>query len=261
MKCHLRRTEPEGGSSRGNTPHAPQGAVLLGEAGYQNPNYLDTVLLSIARTTSHGNVTGNPRLCAGCHLYAFTAVVGSDTIRPTGHLFRPIPCYGPDGVPTDTIIDCAYTAAARSFRACAVSGCHLDEDDAANVVAVARTRMRTLSATLWIDLDGDRTIDAYPTDDGYLAHIKANTTDLNPSDAVITAADGAEFNVRLVGEDAAGFLYDNGDKSHAVHNVFIAEALLLASIEELSDLYGGQPWFPAPPVPTADATSRAASRR
>jgi hypothetical protein len=46
-----------------------------------------------------------------------------------------------------------------------------------------------------------------------------------------------------------------------VHNVFVAEALLRASVAELEDLYGGQPWFPAPPNPVDGAAPRAASSR
>ena len=67
-------------------------------------------------------------------------------------------------------------------------------------------------------------------------------------DRVVTAADGAEFNVRTVGEDATGTFIttsqSGADRSHTVHNPFLAEALLRANIEELTDLYGSQPWFP-----------------
>jgi predicted CXXCH cytochrome family protein len=243
MKCHMRRTVPASGSSRGNTPHAPQGAVLLAEAGYVNPSYLDTTLLGRA---SHGVLSLNTRLCAGCHLFAFPTTDTAGTFnQATGHLFRPIPCYGPNGLPTDSIQDCAYTPAERSFRPCA--GCHADEATAAVLVNNLRTnRLQPLSRQLWVDADSDRVIDAFPTDSGYLARIKANTPDLNPTAAPITAADGAEFNLRLFGEDVRGFLYDNGDKSHSVHNPFYAEALLRASIEELTDLYTGQPWFATP---------------
>lgn len=250
MKCHLRRVEPEPGSSRGNTPHAPQGAVLLGEAGYQNPAFLDTTLLNTSRTATHASLTANPRLCAGCHLYSFsTTDAQGNAFTVTGHLFRPIPCYDANGLPSDTVTNCAFTPAARSFKACAVSGCHITEDQAALVLSVARGRMRQLSGVMWQDLDGDLTIDAFPTDGGYLAKIKANTTDLNPSDAIVSAADGAEFNLRLVGENAVGFLYVNGDKSHSVHNPFVAEALLRASILELEFYYSTRPWWtPLPPA-------------
>ncbi len=247
MQCHIRRTVPASGSSRGNVPHAPQGAVLLGEAGYVNPAYVDTALLNASSTATHGSLSANPRLCAGCHLFSFT-VTQAPVRNATGHLFRPIPCYDANGVPTDTIQNCAFTATARSFKACATSGCHAAEGQAALVLSVSRGRLQSLSATLWTDLDGDRTIDAYPTDAGYLAKIKANTTALNPTAAPVTAADGAEFNVRLVGEDASGaFLYANGDKSHGAHNPFYAEALLRASMNELTALYLGQPWWTPPP--------------
>jgi hypothetical protein len=109
--------------------------------------------------------------------------------------------------------------------------------------------LQTLSDQIWTDVNHNEVVDAFPTDTGMLPRIKANTTDLNSSNAVITAADGAEFNVRLVGEGTNGFfLYSNGDKSHGVHNPFYAEALLRASIAEMNAQYTGQPWF-VPPSP------------
>jgi len=248
MKCHLNRTVPASGSSRGNTPHAPQGAVLLGEAGYVNGAYVDTVVLNAASVATHFQPTANPRLCAGCHLFAFpTTDTAGAFNQATGHLFRPIPCYGGDGLPTDTIQDCAFIPAERSFRACAASGCHATQDQAALVYSVTRGRIQDLTFDLWVDLDGDRTIDAYPVDSGFLAKIKANSPDLNPSAAPVTAADGAEFNVRLFGEDALGvFMYANGDKSRGAHNPFYAEALLRANIDELTALYGSQIWWTPP---------------
>lgn len=250
MKCHIRRTVPVASNARGNQPHAPQGAVLLGEAGYVNPAYVDTVLLNVASVATHFSQTSNPRLCAGCHLFKFPTTDTAGTFnQATGHLFRPIPCYGGDGVPTDTITNCAYTSTARSFKPCATSGCHSTEAQAANVFAVARGRIEALSDALWKDVDEDEVIDAFPADSGILPKVKANTTDLNSSNSLITAADGAEFNVRTVGEGSNGvFLYANGDKSHSVHNPFYAEAILRASMDELTDLYVGQPWW-TPPAP------------
>jgi hypothetical protein len=65
------------------------------------------------------------------------------------------------------------------------------------------------------------------------------------SDRVITPLDGAEFNVRAIGEDGSGaFFGSTADRSHTVHNPFLSEALLRANIEELTALYGSQPWFP-----------------
>jgi predicted CXXCH cytochrome family protein len=160
MKCHWRRTAPlimdstrapddPAGLSGSNSPHAPQGAVLLAQAGYQNLTYLDPAVLS---PSSHGQLAKNPKLCGGCHLYGFPATndVGA-SVTVTGHLFRPIPCYGPDGLPTDSIQSCAYTATERSFKACAQSGCHGDEATAAALLSLARTRIQALTAALWVN--------------------------------------------------------------------------------------------------------------
>jgi hypothetical protein len=345
MKCHYRRTEPlamdstrvesPGGS---NSPHAPQGATVIGELGYQNPSYLDPVLVEVAKTATHGNLTKNPKLCAGCHVHAFSTsdTASGTTVFATGHLFRPIPCYGPDGItPTDSIKNCAYTPAERSFKACTGAGCHASENEPAGLIAVARGRIQDLTTTLWVNsntassgidtLDGgilpavlrntwsrrgtlnnltlfangavaqgDSVINLDATSlTGKLAVgniIQISTTqytvtatvtaaanqltgvhvtppftaavadntkifvikmgDLLAGDRVITAADGAEFNVRAVGEDAlgnfvAGTSIAGGDRSHTVHNPFLAEALLRANIDELTVLYGSQPWFPS----------------
>ncbi|HEY7193777.1 MAG TPA: hypothetical protein VH439_08550, partial [Gemmatimonadales bacterium] len=351
MKCHYRRTEPlamdstrvesPGGS---NSPHAPQGATVIGELGYQNPSYLDPVLIEVAKTATHGNLTKNPRLCAGCHVHPFstTDTTSGMTVFATGHLFRPIPCYGPDGItPTDSIKNCAYTPTERSFKACTGSGCHASENEPAGLLAVARGRIQSLTTTLWVNsgtgagsssgidtLDtgilpailkntwsqkgtlnnltlfangaraqGDSVINLDATSlTGKLAQgntLQIGTTqytvvatvtaaanqlngvqvtpyftaavadntkilvmkmgDLLQGDRVITASDGAEFNVRAVGEDAsgnfvAGTSVAGGDRSHTVHNPFLAEALLRANIEELTALYGSQPWFPSVPA-------------
>jgi len=340
MQCHLRRDVPlaldstralsPGGS---NSPHAPQGSSLIGTAGYQNPSYLDAVLIEVAGAASHGNVTKNPALCAGCHVYPFRVLdtATGDSVGVTGHLFRPIPCYGPNGVPTDTIKNCEYTPAARSFKPCAASGCHLGENEPAALLSVVRGRIQSLTAELWINNPGTSSgIDTL--DSGIIPTVLKNTwsergtlnnlsllangafllgdtlinldattltgklvpgntlkigttqytvtntvtaatnrlngvtiapplvvalADNTPvtvmymapllaGDRVITPLDGAEFNVRLFGEDANGaFFSSNTDRSHTVHNPFLAEALLRANIEELTALYGSQPWFPS----------------
>jgi predicted CXXCH cytochrome family protein len=338
MKCHYRRTVPlaldststesPGGS---NSPHAPQGATVIGQLGYQNPSYLDPVLLDVARSASHGNLTKNPKLCAGCHLYAFPTTDTAGTFnQATGHLFRPIPCYGPNGLPTDSIQNCAYTPAERSFKACAASGCHASEAEPAGLLAVVRGRIQSLTATLWVNTPGTSSgIDTLDT--GIIPAVLKNTWNnrgtlnnltlfvnggraagdsiinfdattltgklavgntlqigsaqytvtatvtaaanqltgvhvtpvlaapvadnskvlvmmmapLLAGDRVITAMDGAEFNVRAVGEDGNGVPFGStSDRSHTVHNPFLAEAMLRANIDELTALYGSQPWFP-----------------
>jgi len=295
------------------------------------------VLIEVAKTASHGNLTKNPKLCAGCHVHPFstTDTASGTTIFATGHLFRPIPCYGPDGItPTDSIKNCAYTPAERSFKACLGSGCHASENEPAGLLAVARGRIQDLTTTLWVNsntassgidtLDqgilpailkgtwsqrgtlnnvtlfangaraqGDSVINLDATSltgklaqgntlqigtaqytvtatvtaaanqlngvqvtPPFAAAVADNTKivvikmgDLLAGDRVITAADGAEFNVRSVGEDATGTPFGStSDRSHTVHNPFLSEALLRANIDELTALYGSQPWFPSIPL-------------
>jgi predicted CXXCH cytochrome family protein len=158
MKCHNRRSVPNAmdstrldpqGQGGSNSPHAPQGPVLLAQAGYQNLNYLDPAVI---QPSSHGQLAKNPKLCGGCHLYPFPATNDAGaSVSVTGHLFRPIPCYGPDGLPTDSIRTCAYTPAERSFKACAVPGCHGDEATVAGLLSVTRSRIQGLTAALWVN--------------------------------------------------------------------------------------------------------------
>src|SRR5574338_761292 len=237
MRCHIRRTEPAGGSANGVRPHAPQGAVLLGTAGYRPAGFAyDTSRIF----TSHASER-NPRLCAGCHVNTYDVTdkaTGAFVLHSTGHLFRPIPCLDGDGRP-EADNSCAYTTGARTFASCPNSGCHASGDAAASALVNLRARLKTLADVLWQDVNGNQLIDA-GVDLGYLPTVKQNLPDEFKPDTVITAAEGGEFNARLVGEG----LYGNGDKSLGVHNPFLAEALLRASIQEMQSKYS----LPAPPA-------------
>ncbi len=235
MQCHLRKIEPTGGNSRGNAPHAPQGAVLIGIAGYRPANFTAPEAEIIS---THGS-SANPRLCAGCHVNKFTVTdpQGGFVFQSVGHTFGAIPCVDAQGIPTGNE-GCAYTTAARTFVGCTSSGCHATQAVASNALASLRVQIALFADILWIDTDNDETIDAAPLDGGLLAIIKRDFPGaINASDAVITPADGAEFNVKLFGEDR----YGNGDKSFGVHNPFLAKALLAANIAELRATYPGLP--------------------
>ena len=247
VKCHLRRDEPPINSSR-LAPHAPQGGVVFGTAGYiPNGFTYDTS----AVLTSHASVA-NPRLCAGCHVNAFDVVdtlTDQFTVRATGHTFRPIPCLDP--VTGQPIADnsCGYTETERSWVACTRSGCHASAAIAVQRLQGISSELTLMSDVIWTDLDGDETVDAAPTDGGYLATIRQRSPGEFAVDATITAAEGAEFNVKLVGPGR----YSNGDKSLGVHNPFLARALLSANILELEATY---PPLPAPPAPVRALISR-----
>lgn len=234
MKCHSRRYEPVANSSRG--PHAPQGAVLTGTAGWWPAGYDTTAILA-----THGNAQVNQRLCAGCHVnrYQYTDTLTNTTVFSTGHLFKPIPCLDPSGRPIDDD-SCNFDTTARTWQACSASGCHSSQQAAVNAFTANRSVVALLADQIWIDNTLTGTIGSPDAgDQGLLALIP--TTEYNTTDNFITVAEGVLFNVRLIGEDR----YANGDRSKGVHNPFLAQALLAASIQALNATYGP---FPAPPA-------------
>jgi predicted CXXCH cytochrome family protein len=234
MKCHMRRGEPEFSAS---SPHAPQGAVLLGVAGYRPPGFA----YDSARIYGSHATTANPKLCAGCHIAKFTVtdeLTGEFAFQATGHLMRPIPCLDAEGKPTPDKT-CAYNTTARTFQTCAASGCHATQEVAANAFNTVRARMKFFTDQLWLNLNGDGNIQATPTDGGLLATLKATQPgQWSTTDNMITPAEGAEFNARLCGE----YGQSNADNSKGIHNPFLCEALLIATIDYLRDFYN----LPAP---------------
>ncbi|MFN2315310.1 MAG: cytochrome c3 family protein [Gemmatimonadales bacterium] len=243
MRCHIRVTEPSGGSPRGNSPHGPQGAVLVGTAGYRPAGFAPDESQIVS---SHGSETANPRLCAGCHVNAFeiTDPSGGFVFKAVGHTFGAIPCVDAQGVPTSNS-NCAYTSTARSYAGCTTSGCHASAQVTASAIASLRQQVALLADQIWVDLNGNNAVDLPPVDGGYLPIIKRDFPgQLNPSDLVITPADGAEFNAKIFGEGR----YGNGDGSLGVHNPFLYKALLAATIAELRSTYS----LPAPPAGVAE---------
>ncbi|HYV97028.1 MAG TPA: cytochrome c3 family protein [Gemmatimonadaceae bacterium] len=229
MQCHMRRFEPEVASS---SPHAPQGAVLMGFAGYRPPGFVyDTSAIYGSHATSL-----NPRLCAGCHVNRYTVtdkLTGAFTFQSTGHLMRPIPCLDATGKPTADKT-CAYTTTARTFKACAQAGCHASEAVAQTLFTTVRARMKFLADQLWTDNGTAGTLSATPTDGGLLATLKATKpAEWSTTDNQITPAEGAEFNARLCGEYGQA----NSDNSKGVHNPFLCEALLTATITYIRSYY------------------------
>jgi predicted CXXCH cytochrome family protein len=241
MKCHIRRSVPETGAS---SPHAPQGAVLLGFAGYRPPGFkYDTARIYGSHATEK-----NPKLCAGCHVNKFTVtdkLTGAFAFQATGHLMRPIPCLDATGKPTADKT-CAYTATARSWQTCSASGCHANAAVAANAFGTVRSRMKFLADQLWLNTNSDGTLQASPTDGGLLATLKGTRpAEWSSTDNTITPAEGAEFNARLCGE----YNQSNADNSKGIHNPFLCEALLIATIDYVRSYYG---------LPAASADVRAA---
>jgi predicted CXXCH cytochrome family protein len=242
MKCHQRRSVPDVTSSRG--PHAPQGPTLLGESGWLPPNFTYD---PNAGASTHGT-QANPRLCAGCHMEAFSAQdAQGQSFYVVGHRFEAIPCVDANGRPTGAT-DCAYNAAARRWTACAGSGCHTSEAQAINFFNLVKGRLEGYRNTLWKDGDGDGTLDAFPTDSGLVPIVRANyPSDFSTTDNRTSVGEGAFFNASLLGVDG----------SSGVHNPFYIEALLQQSITALRNQYPG---LPAPPPEIQALISRGVRR-
>jgi hypothetical protein len=237
MKCHQRRAEPDQASSRG--PHSPQGPMLLGDAGYK-PAGFDPDVQAVAST--HGSER-NPRLCAGCHVNRYTVndpKTGNLAFQSVGHLFLPIPCLDAAGVPS-TDRTCAYDPPSRTWGACTNSGCHADASTAAAVFASNRDLLDQLTKQIWDDKNGNDSLEAAPTDGGYLSDFtNVPPTEYVTGDNHITAAEGAQFNVRML-RPGPRELGGGVDGSSGVHNPFLARALLSADIAELRAAYPGLP--------------------
>jgi predicted CXXCH cytochrome family protein len=236
MKCHSRRYEPVANSSRG--PHAPQGAVLTGTAGWWPAGYDTTAIQA-----THGNPAVNTRLCAGCHVNKYTVTdqeTGDFVFNSTGHLFKPIPCLDANGIPVADN-SCPYTETDRSFNGCTAAGCHGSTTAALNAFNANRGILATLADQIWVDNPAGLPAELEvpdPADQGLLALVPS--TEFSTTDSMITVAEGVLFNMRLVAEDR----YANGDRSKGAHNPFLSQALLTASIQALNATYGP---FPVPP--------------
>lgn len=207
MKCHHRRAEPDPTSSRG--PHSPQGPLLLGEAGWRPPDFLSPTTKIVA---THGT-EANPELCATCHVHRMTVTddaTGDFVFQSTGHLFQAIPCLNEQGLPTTE--ECEVDQ--RSFEACTASGCHGSGDAARSAFIVATQRIQNLADQLNALLD------------------QVPESEFEVNDDLITTAEGAKFNAGFAGFDGS-----------PVHNPFLVEALITASIKQVQQEYGVQ----APP--------------
>jgi predicted CXXCH cytochrome family protein len=235
MKCHTRRYEPSG--SRG--PHAVQGPVLTGAAGYWPPGF-DTT----AQAATHGNPAENPRLCAGCHVNNFEVedkLNPGETISARGHLFLPIPCLDPTTGEPVSDNSCEYTSTARYWGAC--TDCHGDPAAVADLLADHRSIIAVLADQIWTDTDGDQvlfeedengTFIAFdPGDTGLLTQVPNPQINFNGDDDSTSVAEGALFNMQLIAEGRD----DHGDGSKGVHNPRLSTGLLGASLTALEDAY------------------------
>jgi len=215
-RCHNRRADPEVTSTRG--PHAPQAPLLLGDAGWFPPgvNFEPGQILA-----THGT-DRNPGFCATCHLPKFQIgdpLRSGALVESTSHTFGPIPCIDAQGRPLPFRTDCDLAPPARSYKACTGGACHGSEQTAFSALTAATTRIQREAGQL-------------------LAQLTAVDPNLGSSGGEISAgapftvADGAFFNYGLA------TFGGNLGRGSSVHNPFLVEALLIASIQAVEEEYG-----------------------
>lgn len=207
IKCHQRRADPSQVTTR-NSVHSPEGPTLLGLAGWFPPGMSagDSII------GTHGTPSRNPQLCAGCHVTRYTVTdktSGNFVFQATGHRFIAAPCVDANGAPT-VGQSCAITA--KTFRSCASSTCHGTEAVARSLYLADSARIIQLTTTL----------------NSAIAKVAA----LKPADCklggtIYTSCLGSQFNVSLALSPGA-----------FVHNPFLIERLLIASINQIQKDYG-----------------------
>jgi hypothetical protein len=226
-RCHNKRAVPDSASTQGLNPHSPESELLIGEAGWFPPgsNINPGQILG-----THGS-QANPGLCTTCHVVKYEVTdraTGAFLFNSTGHTFAAAACLDQQGVPVGG--DCAISATARSFKGCTTSGCHGTEQAAASAMLTAATRIRSHADQLEALL---RQVDP---------NMEAAGGQIDARVPAFTVAEGAYFNWKLALERGE----DNADPvrkaaASAVHNPFLMESLLLASIAEVRRVYNLKP--------------------
>jgi hypothetical protein len=215
VKCHHKRAEPETEAATTRGPHSPEGPLLLGEGAGWFPPGFEPQIEEILGT--HGS-TGNPRLCATCHVINRQITdqeTGDFQLQVVGHTFEAIQCLDAAGAPLPGGTDCELEQ--RDFTSgCTTSGCHGSAEAAVSAYTTAFARITDLIAEV----------------QGKLATVPVG--ELSATDGRFTVADGANFNAQLAALPGS-----------PVHNPFLIEQLLLASSAALDAAYP-----PAPPAPT-----------
>ena len=235
IRCHSRQATPP--ASRG--PHAAQGPLVLGEDVGWIP-----AGTNVPSVNAHGNPV-NEEACVTCHVNMYEVTdeaTGEFVINVVGHRFEAIPCLDEQGIPTEGPCEDGD----RDFSACAV--CHGSESGAQRDFEEYRAELDSLLDVLWFDSDSNAVVDV--TDDGLLPLVVAqgDTLELDPSDELVTVAEGAVWNALLSYTSTRDYWSDfralgNRFRAHkssgdGVHNPSLLESLLESSIDAVIVRYG-----------------------
>lgn len=252
VSCHSRAGTPVPPTTRG--PHGAQGLLVIDQnVGWIPPGFAYDTLTMVG---THGT-SANPRLCASCHVYTYNVTdkaTGAFQLHVAGHTFEPIRCVDANGAPTGAE-SCPVDQ--RDFQACTTSGCHGTQTAARSAFLTVKARMEYLTDQLWNDVNANGIMDPYPTDTGLLPKIvanaktKADSNQINLTDNTLTVAEGAIWNAELGATHdrpqwQSGKVFGRTFTSHyasgeGVHNPFLLEALLTASIQAVQSTYAVAP--------------------
>ncbi len=236
-KCHSRGAAATASSWKSSrAAHSAQFATLMGASGYLDPSFGN-----IQGPARHGSLDAS---CATCHMAsgAVNTASGAFAVQNTGHTFEVAPCLNP----ADTLTGGVDTSAActedkRDFSACATGGCHGSNASARSAMDKLQSEIEGYARVLWVDANGNSTIDAFPTDSGWLPKIlqhdatrAAGTKRLATSgaDTLYTVAKGARFNVLTFASPNR-----HGDGSFGVHNPAYVRAILQGTITLMRNAY------------------------
>lgn len=245
VSCHSRQGTPNTGSPNAHGPHAHQGLLVLGEdVGWIPPG---SDLSSVGQIVSTHGTEANPRLCATCHVVESEitdAETGEFLVGSVGHTFEALPCLDADGLPRE---GCSLQE--RDFQACTGGGCHGTADAARSAFVTVKGRLNNLLDQLWEDVDGDHVLET--SDGGLIPQVMADSgrSEVDVLDSRFTTAEGAIWNAQVAHTDDrphwGSASYPNGDHFGAhkgsgdgVHNPFLLETLLRASVDALEEEYG-----------------------
>jgi hypothetical protein len=237
-KCHSRgaaATASSWRSSRG--AHSAQFAILMGRGGWTPASFGN-----IQGPARHGTMEGS---CTTCHMHnaPINDAAGAFAVQNVGHSFEVIPCLNAASLGTGGIDTAAAgcTDAQRDFSACGTSNCHGSQDAARTAMERTQSEIRAFAALLWVDTDGDATIDSLPIDQGWipklLQHDRTRVAGqkrlaTTGADTVETVAKGARFNALTFGHPNA-----HGDGSWGVHNPGYIRAVMAKTVDLVRSTY------------------------
>lgn len=241
VKCHNRRGNPDFTGTR-DSPHAPQGPMIFGSAGWWPPG------ISFEETQSSHGSSKNPTLCATCHVqnYAVNDAGGKFQVQVVGHRFLPTPCVDGNKNPVagqPSLGQPCLAGSTQSFKSCADASCHAHSE------ASAKSALETAESDIVFFANALNQM---------LKQVPASQK-LPAAAQKVTTARGARYNFNLACVEISSPSNNEldcpmADPSAAAHNPFLMKALLKASMAQVAKDYNITPPVPLSVLAPYDAS-------